>query len=149
MKQMLFLWLALVTGCSSSTLYRSATVAVPLGPPDAYSCARQQLKSLGYRETSHDDDAHRVKAQKENTTLKVSSTMLRKVYDRLIVEIAADAKGSTSFEVEAHSIREYSNQQGITEEEVEASPEVQADASALLKQCQGQAASKDSLPQGN
>jgi hypothetical protein len=136
-----------LTGCGGGALYHAGSVSATMGPEDSYTCVRTQLKAMKYKEESHDDDGHRVIARKENAALAVSATTLRKSFDQLITEIHADAGGSTVIKVEAHSFREYQTARGPTQDEQEATQQVQADATELLKQCQGQAASKDSLPQ--
>jgi tRNA nucleotidyltransferase (CCA-adding enzyme) len=136
-----------LTGCGGGALYHVGSVSAAMGPQDSYDCVRKQLKAMKYKEESHDDDAHRVIARKENTELAVSATTLRKTFDQLVTEIHADASGTTVIKVEAHSFREYQTARGPTVDEQEATQLVQADASELLKQCQGQAAPKDSLPQ--
>src|SRR5918998_5909953 len=55
---------ALLVGCTGGALATTSTQTTPAAAPDALECVRQQLKKVGFVQTSYDTDELRVAARK-------------------------------------------------------------------------------------
>jgi hypothetical protein len=98
---------------------------------------KRQLTSLGYRQTSIDTDQHRITGTKIDTKPRRPDTQFRRMLDRLEVQVAPEADGQTSIDIQGRTFAEYTTQRGPTEVEEKASAEVQTAAQQLLQQCRG------------
>ena len=114
-----------------------ASIRTAAAPQDSFECVKRQLTSLGYKQTSIDTDQHRITGTKIDAKTRRSDTQFRRMLDRLQVEVAAQADGQTSIDVQGRTFAEYTTQRGPTEVEEKASPEVQTATRQLLEQCRG------------
>lgn len=126
--------LVLLTGCAGA-MFQTQSLTTTTAPADAYTCVRQQLAALQYRERAHDDTDYRVVAERIDETVRRPDTQFRRLIDRVIVEIAPNAQGTTTAKVEAHTVAEYSTQRGQTFEEEKVRDRVKIDAQALEQNC--------------
>jgi hypothetical protein len=114
-----------------------ASTRTAVGPEESFDCVKRQLTSLGYKQTSIDADEHRITGTQIDAKTRRSDTQFRRMLNRLEVEVAAEADGQTSIDVQGHTFAEYTTQRGPTEVEEKASAEVQTAARQLLEQCRG------------
>jgi PBP1b-binding outer membrane lipoprotein LpoB len=131
---LLFAGALLVAGCSQrySTPVNTRTSA---GPEDTFDCIKKELATLGYKQTSIDEDEHRVSATKIDMKTRRADTQFRRMLNKLDVEVGAQADGQTSIEVRPHTYAEYTTQRGPTEVEEKNSEEVSTAAQQLLDRC--------------
>ena len=124
----------LLSGCSQrfSTPVSARTSA---GPTDTFTCLKDQLAALGYKQTSIDVDEHRVSGAKYDLKSRRPDTQFRRIVHRIDVDVAAEADGQTSIEIRPHTLAEYTTQRGPTEVEEKPSEEVSTDAQLLLVRC--------------
>ena len=124
----------LLSGCSQrfSTPVSARTSA---GPTDTFTCLKDQLAALGYKQTSIDVDEHRVSGAKYDLKSRRPDTQFRRIVHRIDVDVAAEADGQTSIEIRPRTLAEYTTQRGPTEVEEKASEEVSTDAQLLLERC--------------
>jgi hypothetical protein len=124
----------LLSGCSQrfSTPVSARTSA---GPTDTFTCLKDQLAALGYKQTSIDVDEHRVSGVKYDMKSRRPDTQFRRIVHRIDVDVAAEADGQTSIEMRPRTLAEYTTQRGPTEVEEKASEEVSTDAQLLLERC--------------
>jgi hypothetical protein len=104
-------------------------------PEATFECVKQQLKALGYRQTSIDVDDHRISAAKIDTKSRRPDTQFRRILNKMDVEVAAEANGQTSIAIQPHTLAEYATQRGPTEVEEKESDEVKNDSQQLLERC--------------
>ncbi len=116
-------------------IYHGQASQTATAPGDVYTCARTELRQLGYQERSHDDLDFRVVAERIDDTVRRPDTQFRRLFDRMIVEIAPDAAGSTRMVIEAHTFAELQTQRGQTFDEESVRPKAKADAQALAQRC--------------
>ena len=128
--------LLLLAACGGHTMYSSSTQVSPLAPAEAYVCAQDQFKAMGYKTLSHDDTEFRLVAQKRDTVTKISSVQLRKILDQIEIQVKPQGEGHSELKVEARSLEEVQNAGGIQQNQREASAQVKADALTVLQQCQ-------------
>jgi hypothetical protein len=124
----------LLSGCSQrfSTPVSARTSA---GPTDTFTCLKDQLAALGYKQTSIDVDEHRLSGVKYDMKSRRPDTQFRRIVHRIDVDVAAEADGQTSIEIRPRTLAEYTTQRGPTEVEEKASEEVSTDAQLLLERC--------------
>jgi hypothetical protein len=104
-------------------------------PPETFDCVKKQMAVLGYKQTSIDVDEHRISAVKIDTKARRPDTQFRRLLNKLDVQVAAQADGSTSLEIQPHTSGEYATQRGPTEVEEKPSEEAKTAAEQLLDQC--------------
>lgn len=114
-----------------------AGIRTSAGPDESFACVKRQLSALGYKQTSIDVDAHRISGSKIDETTRRADTQFRRMLNKLDAEVAAQADGQTSIEVQARTFAEYTTQRGPTEVEEKASSEVRLSAQQLLEKCRG------------
>ena len=105
------------------------------GPEPTFDCVKQQLKELGYKQSSIDTDAHRISGTKIDDKTRRADTQFRRMVNRIDVEIAPQADGQTSIDVRGHTIAEYATQRGPTEVEEKASNEVTTAQKQIVERC--------------
>jgi hypothetical protein len=114
-----------------------AGIRTSAAPDDTFNCVKRQLSALGYKQTSIDVDQHRISGSKIDMTARRPDTQFRRMLDKLNVEVAAQADGQTSIDVQARTFAEYTTQRGPTEVEEKPSSEVRSSAQQLLERCRG------------
>jgi hypothetical protein len=124
----------LLGACAGILFHRAAGQSMA-APADTYTCARTELRRLGYRERSHDDEDYRVVAERIDDKVRRPDAQFRRLFDQLIVEIAPDASGNTALKLEAHTFAELQTQRGQTFDEETVRDTAKADARALLQAC--------------
>jgi hypothetical protein len=135
MHQRVLLVCAIGLSACGQTLSTPVSVKTSAGPEDSYACVKKQLAALGYKQTSHDTDEHRVNATKLDLESRRADVQFRRIHNKLEVDVAAEADGQTSILVVPRTFAEYSTQRGPTEEQDKASELVKADADTLLQRC--------------
>ena len=132
-------WLAaLVTivGCSNAPYASTLTASSPAPAPDVLQCARNQLKNIGFVQTSIDVEDNRLTARKFDETVRRPDVQFRRMVERLEVE-ATPASGDavTTLKVTPSTFAEYTTQRGPTEVQETTSEQAQAAAQTLLQTC--------------
>jgi hypothetical protein len=130
--------LLLLAGCAGGTQYVVVNGTSPAAPPDAFECVRNQLKTLGWQQTSVDINDRRVTAKKFNDKVTRPDVQFRRLVERLSIEVAAGASGQTTMKIEAHTFSELGTQKGPTEVEEQASDSVKAAAATIAQICASQ-----------
>ena len=127
--------LAGLLGCGGRSLMYSATGLSTTAPQDAYACANDQFKQLGYRIRAHDEADYRIMAERENADIKDPTGLFRRGFDRLELTAAPDASGKTSIAIKAQSFKESLTARGNNLDEIDASERARADTKAILEAC--------------
>lgn len=126
--------LFVTTGCSHAYA-PPASVTASAAPDEVFQCARRELGSLGYKQSSLDADALRVNATKIDLVSRRADTQFRRVLNKIAVDVSPGADGRTSLTTEAHTFAEYTTQRGPTEVEESPSDTVQNDVRQLTERC--------------
>ena len=132
--RVLLLSVSLLAACSSAmllTLQGSSSAA----PDDVYTCVQEQFKTLGYRRMQYDALERWFVGQKEETDGGVASGQYRKTLNILDTRVRPDAAGTTTLEITAKSLEEYSNARGIDRQERKPTNQVKLDARTLQQAC--------------
>jgi hypothetical protein len=124
----------LLAGCAQR-LATPINARTSAGPEPTFDCVKQQLKELGYRQSSIDVDAHRVSGTKIDDKTRRADTQFRRMLNKIDVEVAAQADGQTSIMVTGRTFAEYTTQRGPTEVEEKASNEVRTAQQQLVERC--------------
>jgi hypothetical protein len=130
-------WVAgavLLSGCAK-TLSVPASTRTSATPDATFSCVKQQLGVLGYKQTSIDVDERRITASKVDPKAHRADTQFRRLLDKLDVKVAAEADGQTSLQIEGRTFAEYTTQRGPTESQEAASEGVKSATQQLLERC--------------
>jgi len=127
--------LAGLLGCGGRSLMYSATGLSTTAPQDAYACANDQFKQLGYRIRARDEADHRIMAERENTEIKDPTGLFRRGFDRIELSAAPDASGKTSIAIKAQSFKESLTARGNNLDEIEATERARADSKTILEAC--------------
>jgi hypothetical protein len=130
---------ALLAGCAGGQYAQNLTVASAAPAPDAFACVRDQIKALGFTQSSYDTDELRVTARKNNESVRRPDVQFRRLVDRLEVDVAPGAGGEVSrISVVARTLAELTTHRGPTEEEEKPSETVRAAAQAIADKCGGE-----------
>jgi serine/threonine protein kinase HipA of HipAB toxin-antitoxin module len=113
----------------------SASQLTATAPADAYACATDQFKKLGYRIRAHDDTDYRIVAERENEEIKEPTGLFRRGFDRLELTSAADASGKTAMGIKAQSYKESVTARGNTLDEIKVTDRAVADSKTILSTC--------------
>jgi hypothetical protein len=124
----------LLAGCGGH-LATPVTATSSAAPDQTFDCVKQQLKELGYKQSSIDVDAHRITATKIDETTRRPDTQFRRMLNRVEVEVAPEANGQTSIQVTGHTFAEYTTQRGPTEVEEKSSDDVRAAQQQIVERC--------------
>jgi hypothetical protein len=123
---------ACVGGSLTSTLTRPSSAA----PPEAFTCVREQLKSVGFAQTAYDADRLWLTARRFNEKDRRADTQFRRMVDRLEIEVApATGESISTVTVKASTFAEYTTQRGPTEVQERASETASAAAQTILRNC--------------
>jgi hypothetical protein len=139
---------AWVLGCGGGALATPVTQPSSAPAPDAFSCVRQQLKTVGFSQTAVDVDALWVKAHRFDETQRRPDTQFRRMVDRLLIEVAPGTGESVStITAEASTFAESATQRGPTEVQERTSETATAAAQTILRNCSKTAdTAVDSVP---
>jgi hypothetical protein len=114
-----------------------ASVRTEAGPDDTFECVKRQLAAMSYKQTSIDVSERRISGSKADLKSRRPDTQFRRILDKLEVQVAPQADGQTSIDVQARTFAEYTTQRGPTEVEEKPSAEVQSSSQQLLERCSG------------
>jgi hypothetical protein len=125
-----------VLGCAGGTRTTSLTGTSPVPAPDAFTCVREQLKTVGFVQTSYDTEELRITARKFDETTRRPDVQFRRMVDRLEIEVAPGTGGAvTSIRVDAKTFAELSTHRGPTEEQETTSATARDAAQTILQKC--------------
>lgn len=127
--------LLLVGACGGGRYYTTLTSSPSAAPADVIACARTELRALGYQETSFDQNDARVTARKVDNSVQRAEPQYRRNVDRLEIQAAPAADGTSTLTVIGHTFAEYSTHRGPTEQEEQASADVKRSSEAILEAC--------------
>lgn len=132
----------LLAGCASGGQFGQSVSAASAAPaPDAFACAREQLKAVGFTQSSYDTDELRITARKNDDTSRRPDVQFRRMVDKLEIEVAPGSGGEVSrITVVARTFAELTTHRGPTEEEEKASETARAAAQAIVDKCGGDVA---------
>ena len=125
-----------VAGCGGGVRTTSLSGASPVPAPDAFECLRNQLKSVGFAQTSYDPDEMRITARKYDETVRRPDVTFRRLVDRLEMQVAPGTGNAiTNIAVDAKTFAEYNTHRGPTEEQEKTSVTAQTAAQTLIQKC--------------
>jgi hypothetical protein len=127
--------LLLVGACGGGTYAATLTASPSAGPADAIACAKAQLRPLGYQQTAFDELDNRLNARKVDNSVQRADPRYRRNVDRLEIQAAAGADGTSVLTVTGRTFAEFETHRGPTEEEQRASANVKQSAQAILDAC--------------
>ena len=140
----------LLAGCvSGGKLAQSVSAASAAPAPDAFACARNQIKAVGFTQSSYDTDELRLTARKNDDTARRPDVQFRRMVDKLEIDVAPGSAGEVSrITVVARTFAELTTHRGPTEEEEKPSETVRAAAQTIVDKCGGEVtpAAADSVP---
>ena len=124
-----------VTACGQNTYSTATRTSTTAGPDETYACVKKQLGELGYKQTSNDADELRVTGSKFDYESRRPDVQFRRMVNKLEVDVAPDADGTTTINALGRTFAEYSTQRGPTEQEEKPSRQVQSDTETLFERC--------------
>lgn len=128
--------MCLLVGCSGAPLATTLTVASPSPAQDVFQCARQQLKTIQFDQSSIDVNEQRLNARRFDETARRPDVQFRRVVDRLEIEALPSGGASvTTLKVTARTFAEYTTQRGPTEEQERTSETARQAAQTLIDRC--------------
>ena len=128
----------LLAGCAGGQYAQSVTAASAAPAPDAFAGVRDQVKAVGFAQSSYDTDQLRVTARKNNENVRRPDVQFRRLVDRLEIDVAPGSGGELSrITVVARTMAELTTHRGPTEEEEKPSETARAAAQAILDKCGG------------
>jgi hypothetical protein len=123
-------------GCVGGVRTASLAGTSPLPAPDAFECARNQLKTVGFAQTSYDTDELRITARKFDEKQRRPDVQFRRLVDRLEIVVAPGSDGAvTNIKVDAKTFAELTTHRGPTEEQEQTSTTARAAAQTILQKC--------------
>ena len=127
---------AVLMGCVGGVRTTSLMGTSPAPAPDAFECARNQLKGVGFAQTSYDVDEMRITARKFDDTQRRPDVQFRRIVDRLEIEVAPGAGNAvTNIKIDAKTFAEYTTHRGPTEEQDKTSTTARTAAQTILQKC--------------
>ncbi|MGH3117951.1 MAG: hypothetical protein ACRDQ2_12730 [Gaiellales bacterium] len=125
-----------VAGCAGGAMTTSISGTSPAPAPDAFTCVRDQLKTVGFTQSSYDTDELRVTARKFDESQRRPDVQFRRMVDRLEIQVAPDSGNAiTSITVDAKTFAELTTHRGPTEEQEKTSETARAAAQTILQKC--------------
>src|SRR4051812_20140710 len=94
-----------------------ASIQTSAAPDESFNCVKNQLAGLGYKQSSIDVAEHRITGTKYDLETRRADVQFRRMINRLEIEVAPNAAGQTSIDVQSHTLAEYTTQRGPTEVE--------------------------------
>ncbi|MDH4349340.1 MAG: hypothetical protein OEW17_11075 [Gemmatimonadota bacterium] len=130
------LGVAVLSACGGGrTLMFSASSLASAAPADAYACATDQFKKLGYKIRAHDEVDYRIAAELDNAEIKDPTGLFRRGFDRLEFTAAPDASGKTQVNIKAQSFKESVTARGNNLDEIEATSQARAASKTIMEAC--------------
>jgi hypothetical protein len=128
--------LVVLVGCGGSVITTSFSGSSAAPAPDTFECVRNQLKHVGFTQTSYDVDALRVTARKYDETQRRPNVQFRRIIDRLQIDVRPGSGDVvTAMTVDAKTFAELITHRGPTEEQEKTSTTARAAAQTLLQKC--------------
>ena len=125
-----------IVGCAGGTRTTTLTGASPAPAPDAFECLRNQLKGVGFAQTSYDTDQMRITARKFDEEVRRPDVTFRRLVDRLEIQVSPGTGDAvTNIAVDAKTFAEYNTHRGPTEEQEKTSTTAQSAAQTLIQKC--------------
>ena len=125
-----------IAGCAGANRTTSLTGSSPSPAPDAFECLRNQLKHVGFAQTSYDSDELRITARKFDETVRRPDVTFRRLVNRLEITVAPGTGNAvTNIAVDAKTFAEYNTHRGPTEEQEKTSTTAQSAAQTLVQKC--------------
>ena len=125
----------ILLGDCAASLSSTLTAGTPAAVSDVFACAREQVKALGYSQTSIDVNDHRLTARRIDETVRKSDVRFRRSLDELEIEVSTQASGETGLTIAARTFSEYATHRGFTLEQEKASNGVKAAAQSISGMC--------------
>lgn len=134
--RVLLLGLVLIPGCGGGALASSFSAASPAPAPDAFACVRDQLKAIGFSQTSYDTDELRISARKIDESARRPDVQFRRLVDRLTVDVNPGSEGTiTKITATAATFAELATQRGPTEVQEKTSDAARQAAETVVRKC--------------
>jgi hypothetical protein len=131
----------LLTGCVGGSMTQRLSGPSTAPAPDAFACVRDQLKAVGFSQSSYDTEALRVTARKFNETVRRPDVTFRRLVDRLELEVQPGSGTEMSrIVVDAKTFGEFVTQRGPTELQEATSETARAAAQTIIDKCGATAA---------
>ena len=128
--------LLVAAACVGGSLTSTTNQASPAAAPDAFSCVRDQLKAVDFRQTAYDAERLRVTAVRFDESQRRPDTQFRRMVDRLEIEVApGSGEALSTITVEASTFAELTTQRGPTEIQEKASEGARSAAQTILQKC--------------
>ncbi len=128
--------ICLLCACSNAPLATTLTSASPSAAPDVFQCARGQLKTIKFDQSSIDLDDRRLTAHRYDHTARRPDVQFRRMVERLEIEATpGGGQAVTTLKVTARTFAEYTTQRGPTEEQERTSETARAAAETILQKC--------------
>jgi hypothetical protein len=125
-----------LAGCVGGALASSSTGTSSAPAPDAFTCVREQIKALGFTQSSYDADELRVTARKFDEQQRRPDVQFRRIVDRLEIDVSPGTGGAvTNIAVDAKTFAELATHRGPTEEQEKTSETARAAAQTILQKC--------------
>jgi hypothetical protein len=125
-----------MAACVGGVRTTSVTGTSPTPAPDAFECLRNQLKTVGFTQTSYDTEQLRITARKFDEKQRRPDVQFRRIVDRLEISVAPGTGDAiTNIAVDAKTFAEYTTHRGPTEEQEETSTTARSAARTLLQTC--------------
>jgi hypothetical protein len=126
---------ALLVGCTGGALASTVTQTSPAAPPDAFQCVREELKKVGFVQTSYDTDELRVAARKFDASATRPDVQFRRLVERVEFQVSPEADGTTRLTAKASTFAERITHRGPTEEQEKTSEGARSAAQTVLRHC--------------
>lgn len=125
-----------LAGCVGGPMTTTVAGTSPAPAPDAFACVRDQLKTVGFTQSSYDTDELRVTARKFDESQHRPDVQFRRVVDRLEIDVAPSGGDAvTNISVDAKTFAELTTHRGPTEEQEKTSETARAAAQTILQKC--------------
>ena len=125
-----------LAGCVGGTMTTTVSGGSPAPAPDAFACVRDQLKAVGFSQSSYDTEQLRVTARKFDESQRRPDVQFRRMVDRLEIEVAPGTGDAvSSIRVDAKTFAELTTHRGPTEEQEKTSETARAAAQTILQKC--------------
>jgi hypothetical protein len=126
----------LLGGCANAPLGMTLTAASPSPAPDVFQCARAQLKTIQFDQSSLDLNEQRVTARRYDLTARRPDVQFRRLVERLEIQaVPGTGDTVTTLKVTARTFAEYTTQRGPTEEQERTSETARGAAQTILQKC--------------
>ena len=127
---------AVLAGCAGGALATTVTQPSTAAAPDAFTCVREQLKTVGFSQTAYDVERYRVTAHRFDETQRRPDTQFRRMVDRLEIEVAPGTGESLStITAKASTFAELTTQRGPTEVQEKTSERARTAAETVIRNC--------------